>query len=276
MDPTIEEIMSNHNKAESFISLFLFALDVLIYIVMVSLYNCSLKNMTSPKKNLYIFIMLDALSRLINIFTDAYSKDFIQEITFNLIASIQFYLALSIVGSIFSDRKIETFNENELKIKNKALFSFIFFCLFFSLKGIMISYQLFTFIQYMFILIFISIFYKYFNKKVELFVASIDKKCEENTTKALLYNLPFFISIYFSINYVLQLFALMISNKLYESYLSMTCTIFKEVGKYLVLLNLITIYNTYIKYIDDSDNSYVPQKQTKKVDVYKDEETVKL
>ena len=55
MDPTIEEIMSNHNKAESFISLFLFALDVLIYIVMVSLYNCSLKNMTSPKKKFIYF-----------------------------------------------------------------------------------------------------------------------------------------------------------------------------------------------------------------------------
>ena len=70
-----------------------------------------------------------------------------------------------------------------------------------------------------------------------------------------------------------------VDNKLYESYMSMICTIFKEVGKYLVIILLVALYNTFNKYVKDTYFGYAPQnevplekKEKKKVEVYKDEE----
>jgi len=75
----------------------------------------------------------------------------------------------------------------------------------------------------------------------------------------------------------------MLDNKLYESYMSMICLIFKEVGKYLVVLLLICIYNIFEKYIKSSDPGFAPspitqiEKPKTQIQVYKDEEeTIKL
>ena len=66
----------------------------------------------------------------------------------------------------------------------------------------------------------------------------------------------------------------MIDNKLYESYMIMICTIFKEVGKYLVILLLIAIYHSFNKYVLDFEIQYNQNKpiQGNNVQVYKDEE----
>ena len=274
-----EEIMDNHNKADAFLSLFFLGIDVIGYLILFTLFNCDFKNMTSPKQKLYYFILLDGISRLINVYTDAYNKNFLQETTFTFIATIQFYLSLSILEKIFTDKNNDSFLESELQIRNKSLFSFLFFCLVFSFKGILPNHGMISLIQYVFILISISIFYKYLNNKINTFLSNIQKKHTEFTSKNFISNLPFFIFIYFVINYVLQLFELKLNNRLYESYMSMICTIFKEVGKYLVILLLITLYNTFNKYVKDTYFGYAPQnevplekKEKKKVEVYKDEE----
>ena len=274
-----EEIMDNHNKADAFLSLFFLGIDVIGYLILFTLFNCDFKNMTSPKQKLYYFILLDGISRLINVYTDAYNKNFLQETTFTFIATIQFYLSLSILEQIFTDKNNDSFLESELQIRNKSLFSFLFFCLVFSFKGILPNHGMISLIQYVFILISISIFYKYLNNKINTFLSNIQKKHTEFTSKNFISNLPFFIFIYFVINYVLQLFELKLNNRLYESYMSMICTIFKEVGKYLVILLLITLYNTFNKYVKDTYYGYAPQnevplekKEKKKVEVYKDEE----
>lgn len=274
-----EEIMENHNNAYAFLSLFFLGIDVIAYIILFTLFNCDFKNMTSPKQKLYYFVFLDGISRLINIYTDAYNKNFLQETTFSFIATIQFYLSLSILEQIFSDKNNDSFTESELKIRNKSLFSFLFFCFAFSFKGILPNHTMISLIQYVFILISISIFYKYLNNKINTFLSNIQKKHNQITSRYFISNLPFFIYIYFLINYVLQLFELKLDNKLYESYMSMICTIFKEVGKYLVIVLLVALYNTFNKYVKDTYFGYAPQnevplekKEKKKVEVYKDEE----
>lgn len=271
-----EEIMDNHNKADSFISLFFLGLDVLFYLVLFSLYHCKLKDFGSPKQKLFLFVILDGLLRLINIYADSYRKTVIQELTFSLIATIQFSFSMSILEQIFTGGENDSFMRNELQIRNKSLFSFLFFCLVFSLKGIITSYGLLSTIQCVVTLIALSIFYKYMNNKIELFLSNIQQKYNQFTGKTFISNIPFFIYIYFSINYILQLFTLMIDNPLYESYMNMVYTIFKEVGKYLVLLFLTVIYNTYKKYVLHSSTGYEAnqnvQNEKQKVHVYKDEE----
>ena len=271
-----EEIIDNHNKAGAFISLFFLGLDAIIYIITFTLFSCELKNLSAPKQKIYLFIILDGLLRLINIYVDAFRKSFIQETTFTLISTIQFHLALSLLDQIFTDQRNDSYMASELQIRNINLFSFLFFCLVFSFKGILVSFGLISSIQYICIFITLSVFYKYINNKIDIYLTNIQKNNNQFTNKNFIINLPFFIYIYLVINYILRLFGLMSENKLYESYMSMICTIFKEVGKYLVILLMISLYNTFNKYVRINEHTYNPQPtkpvEKQKVQVYKDED----
>ena len=269
-----EEIKQNHNQAEAFISLFFAGLDAATYIVILTLFGCEFKSIDSPKQKLSIFLLLDGIIRIISIYSDSYTKSLIQELVFTLVVSMQFYLSISMLEQIFTDKSNDSYLENELVIKNKFLFSSIFFCLVFSFKGTMESYTLISIIQYICILISISVFYKYIANKIEIFISYISKKNSQFKGKNFIANIPFFIFLYFVIYYILQLCALMIDNKLYESYMIMICTIFKEVGKYLVILLLIAIYHSFNKYVLDFEIQYNQNKpiQGNNVQVYKDEE----
>lgn len=277
-----EQIMDNHNIAGAFVSLFFLGLDAITYIVAITLFSCDFKNLSLPKQKIYLFIILDGLFRLINIYADAYYKSFVQEATFTLISTIQFYLALSMLEQVMTDQRNDSYMINELQIKNKNLFAFLFFCLVFSFKGLLSSYALLSSIQYCCIFISISIFYKYINNKIDIYLTNIQKNNNQFTSKNYIVNLPFFVFIYLAVNYILRLFGLMFDNKLYESYMSMICTIFKEEGKYLVVLIMIIIYNIFNKYvIKTSEHVYnsqpIKQVEKQKVQVYKDEdETIKL
>ena len=265
--------MQNHNQAEAFISLFFAGLDVITYIVILTLFGFEFKSLDTPKQKLTIFLLLDGILRIINMYTDSYMQSFVREMVFSLIVTIQFYLSISILEQIFTDRSNESFLINELRIQNKYLFSFIFFCLVFSFKGFMTSNYL-SLLQYIFILISISVFYKYIANKIDLFLTYILKKNNQFQGKNFINNLPFFVFLYFTIFYILQLCGLMINNKLYESYMTMICTIFKEVGKYLNILLLIAILYSFNKYVKENEFSYnnKPIPNTHKVTVYKDDE----
>jgi hypothetical protein len=283
MNSKIEEkILNNHNEAGSFVSLFFLAIDVIIYVVIFNLFGFNTKNISSPKLKLYLFILLDGISRIINAYTDVYNKTFLQETTFSLVATIQFVLSLAMFEQIFTDKNNDSFLENELKIRNKFFFAILFFCLSFSFKGILTSYGILSSIQYICILASISIFYKYINNKIDLFLSNIHKKNSQFAYRDYVLNLTFFVLIYFIIGYILQLLGLVFENKLYESYINMICTIFKEGGKYLFVALLCFIYKIYITYVKDTDFGYTPQSTNpidkpeqndkKKVQVYKDED----
>ena len=272
-----EEIMQNHNQAEAFISLFFAGLDVITYIVILTLFGFEFKSLNSPKQRLTMFLLLDGILRIINMYTDSYMQSFVREMVLSLIVTLQFYLSISMLEQIFTDKSNESFLVNELQIKNKYLFSIIFFCLVFSLKGLMTSNFLSS-IQYICILILISVFYKYIANKIDLFLTNISKKNNQFQGRNFINNLPFFVFLYFTIFYILQLCGLMIDNKLYESYMTMICTIFKEVGKYLNILLLIAIYHSFNKYIKQNEFVYEtkPIQKDNKVQVYKDDEVEEI
>ena len=104
MNAMIEkEIKENHNTANSLLSLFFLGLDAIIYIILFTLFNCDLKNLSSAKQRLYYILTLDGFMRLIGIYLDVYNINIVQETTFTLIATLQFYLSLSILDLVFSD-----------------------------------------------------------------------------------------------------------------------------------------------------------------------------
>ena len=137
----------------------------------------------------------------------------------------------------------------------------------------MVSYHLLSSIQYICILISISVFYKYIANKIDLFLSNIDRKNGQFNGKNFINNLPFFVFLYLILHYIFRLCALMIDNKLYESYMIMVCSIFKEVGKYLATLLLISIYHSFHKYVKENDFEYNNKPmENNKINVYKDED----
>ena len=272
-----EQIMENHNQAEAFISIFFACLDVVTYLLIITLFGCEFKSIDSPRQKFSIFLILDAVIRIIKIYIDVYINTFIQEIVFSLVASIQFYLSISILNQIFTDKNNDHYLNDELHIKNKFLFSFIFFFLVFSLKGLISSYSFLSMIQYLCIIISISIFYKYISNKISLFVSNIERKNTQFKEREIIIYFPFFIFLSFIIYYALQLLELLINNKLYESYMMMICIIFKEVGKYLVITLLITIFYSFNKYVKEPNPSLsIKPVANNKVTVYKDEESQEI
>ena len=118
--------MQNHNQAEAFISLFFAGLDVITYIVILTLFGFEFKSLDTPKQKLTIFLLLDGILRIINMYTDSYMQSFVREMVFSLIVTIQFYLSISILEQIFTDRSNESFLINELRIQNKYLLPVFF------------------------------------------------------------------------------------------------------------------------------------------------------
>ena len=268
-----KEKLQNYNQAEAFISLFFAGLDLITYIVILTLFGFEFKSLNSPKQKLTMFLLLDGISRIIHTYTNSYNQLFVRETLFSSIVALQFYLSISMLEQIFTYESNESSLLNELKIKNKYLFSFLFFWMVFSFKGLVINNFLSP-MQYICTLILITIFYKYIGNKINLFLANIWKKNIQFQGKNVIGNLPFLIFLYFSIFYILQLCGLIIHNELYESYMTMICTIFKESAKYLNILFLIGIYHLFNKYIIKSnfvnENKHTQNKI--KVHVYKDEE----
>ena len=275
-------IIDNNIEAGIFLSLFLLALDIIIFIVIFNLFFFDFKKLSSPIQKLFLFLILDGISRLSRIYINTLRKRFLQELISSSIAAIQFHLSLTMLEQIFADKNVDSSMENELKIKNKFLFTLLFFFLSFSFKGILTYYGILNLIQYIYILASITIFYKYINNKIDLFLTIVHKKNNQFTYRNYMLNLTFIILIYFLINYILKLFGLIIENKLYESYVNIICYIFKEGGKYLVIAFLCSIYRIYNQYVKETDFGYTPQNTNpidiheqndkKKVQVYKDED----
>ena len=277
MDPMIEEeIMKKHNQADAFISLFFAGLDAVCYIIILTLFGCDFKNLSSPKQKLSLLIVLDAVLRIVNMYSDEYSKSFIKEIFFTCFTTIQFTLIISLLNQMF-----EKSGENldpDLKIGNQSFLTTLFFVLVFSFKGIFESYKLLSALQFICIMIGLFIMSKYIGKKIESYTSNITKKDASFSGENIIKNMPFFISIYLIINYFFEIFSLFVEDKLYASYMIMLCKIFKECGKYLVFLLLIILYYTYNKYISDELYDYggnEPSSHTSgkgSVAVYKDED----
>ena len=278
MDPIIdEEIMKNHNQADAFISLFFAGLDAVCYIVILTLFGCDFGSYNSPKQKLSILIVLDAVLRIINMYTDEFSKYFIKEVFLTLFPTIQFYIIVSCLNQIF-EKSNENSLDSDLQIKNRGTLACIFFILVFSLKGIITNFKFLSALQYICIIIGIFVLSKYIGNKIELYLNNVLKKDPSFSGEDFLKNMSFYISLYFIINYFFEIGGLFIENNLYASYEIMLCKIFKEVGKYLVFLLLIIVYHSFDKYIIEVDFGYdsnvakVDSSEKTKVGIYKDED----
>ena len=274
-----EEIKRNYNQAYVFISLFFAAIDTIFYIVIITLFRWNFNPFNYRKQKLSSLIFLDGVLRSFNMYTDEYSQYFIKELFFCLISTAEFYMIISCLNQIFTDKNVDNGLENDLKIRNEKTFTFLFFILIFSFKGIFETYKLLSTLQYICSIIGIYILFKYIFDKLEIYLDIVKKKNSSFTGQNFVNNMPFFISIYLILNSCMEILILFFENKLYSSYMNMLCKLFKEVGKYLIFILLIVIYHIFNKYIIEGDKFgnnedskvHYPTDKTK-VNIYRDED----
>jgi len=274
-----EEIKRNYNQAYVFISLFFAAIDTIFYIVIITLFRWNFTPFNYRKQKLSSLIFLDGVLRSFNMYTDEYSQYFIKEVFFCLISTAEFYMIISCLNQIFTDKNVDNGLENDLKIRNENVFTSAFFVLIFSFKGIFKTYKLLSTLQYICSIIGIYMLSKYIGGKIEIYLDIIKKKNSSFNGQNFVNNMPFFISIYLILNSCLEIFNLLVENQLYSSYMNMLCKVFKEVGKYLIFILLIVIYHIFNKYIIEGDKfgnnedpkGHYPTDKTK-VNIYRDED----
>jgi hypothetical protein len=251
MDSDIEdEIIQKHNQAEVFISLFFAAVDIVGYLVILVKFGCGFKKACSLIQKLYALILLDGVLRIINLEITSFVYSFPKEILMSIFATIQFYLIISIISTIYEDKRNQNFSAGDIGISNKPLL----ICCFFFCSIVFVFSKLFSLVQYIGCILAVCGFGYYIDKKTALFLEGVSKKNQNFTRRYFLQNSILFIGLYFLVHYIIKIVSLFIENPLYCSYIQMAYDVFKEIGKYLAFTFVSIIYYLYNKYIYTEDD----------------------
>ena len=245
MDQDIEqEIIRRHDQADAFISLFFAAIDTIVYVTILTLFGWEFKNTFSPKQQLSLLIMFDAVLRIINLYATSFKYSFSREIFTTSLATFQFYLIVNLLNIIMTDKRNPNYAESS-GIRNANICISIFF-----IGSFVFNFsKAISLIQYICTIGAIILFAYYIDKQTLIFLSGIAKKNPDFRGRNLLQNAPLFVSVYYFVHYILKIMRLLIENPLYCSYIEMAYDVFKEVGKYLVFIFLICIYYLFNKYI---------------------------
>ena len=244
-----EEIIRKHDQADAFISLFFAAIDTIFYVTILFLFGWEFKNTFSPKQQLSLLIMLDAIIRIINLYATSFKYSFSAELFTTCLATFQFYLIVNLLNLIITDKRNPNYSENS-GIRNIN----IYVCIFFFSSFVFNFSKIISLLQYICTIGAIILFAYYIDKQTILFLSGIEKKNPAVQGKNFFQNVSLFISVYYFLNYILKIMRLLVENPLYCSYIEMAYDVFKEAGKYLVFIFLISIYYLFNKYISNEDD----------------------
>ena len=244
-----EEIIEKHNSAEITISIFFAAVDFIIYLIINCLFGCDInKKCFSHRQKLSMLILLDSLFRIIYLYITSFLYSFIKELVSSCLASLEFYIILTLLNQMFLNKNIDSLLESP-EIKFPFLSSLIFFC--FSI--VINNFKLLSLLQYIIGVIATLGYGYYISGKVNIFLQNLAKKNIDYCGKHIIHFLPIFIALYFVVYFSCKLLSLIVLDALYLSYLEMGSDIFKEVGKYLSFCLVILIYYLFNKHIKEED-----------------------
>jgi len=265
MDSDIEEeIIQKHNHAEVLISSFFAAVDIIAYMVILVQFGCGFKRSCSLTHKFYGLILLDGVIRIINLEITSFVYSLPKEILMSIFATIQFYLILNIISTIYEDKNNQNFAGGDMGIRDKhILVGIFFFC-----SVVFIFSKIVSLIQYIGCIICVCGFAYYINNKTFLFLEGVSKKRQNFSSRYFIQNGILFTSMYFLIHYGIKILSLFVENPLYTSYIQMAYDVFKEIGKYIAFTFVYTIYYLYDKYIYSEDNDFQSQSQIQSSGIY--------
>lgn len=251
MDSDIEdEIIQKHNQAEILISLFFASVDIIGYLIILFKFGCGFKKACSLIQKLYALILLDGVLRIINLEITSFVYSFQKEILMSVFATIQFYLIISIISTIYEDKRNQNFSAGDMGIRDKPLLV----CCFFFCSIVFVFSKLFSLVQYIGCLFAVCGFAFYMNKKTSLFLEGVMKKNQNFTRRYFIQNSIIFTAFYFILHFGVKIDSLFVENPLYCSYVQMGYDVLKEIGKYLAFTFVCSIYYLYNKYIYTEDD----------------------
>ena len=247
----MEEIIDDHDKADTYISLVLLFLDIIIYFVTLFLFGCFNREFFSIKQNISFLIILDICIRIVNIFYTSFIYSIFKEILFSTFASYQFYLIITIFNQIFKENSIGSPLE-KVEIKYPFLSSIFFF-----IFAIIIDiHKIASLVQYGCAIAAIIFYALHVKKRVELFLTHLEKKKSDYFAKNFLHNIIIFLALYYIIYFGMRILDVIIENTLYHSYSEIAMDVFKELTKYFSFSMVIYFY--YL------DNKYLKEKEEEK------------
>ena len=243
-----EEIVQKHDTAEAILSLFFAVIDAITYLLITYIFGCEIqKRFFEHRQKLSFLILLDALLRILKIYITSFIYSLIKEILITFLVTLQFYLIISLLNEIFTDKSMERLLDN-LEIQDIYLT-----CAFFFMFAIVIDNTKISLVQYTLAIIALIGYGYYLSSKIQIFLNIIAKKNPDYIGRVFTSSVSSFIVVYLIIFYVCKIIRVLLENQLYCSYMEMGSDIFKEVGKYLSFALVISIYYLYIDYIKEDD-----------------------
>ena len=247
-ETNMEEIIEDHDKADTYVSLVLLFLDIIIYFIILFLFGCFNREFFSIKQNISFLIILDICIRIVNIFYTSFIYSIFKEVLFTTFATYQFYLIITILNQIFKENTIGSPLE-KVEIKYPFLSSILFFVF-----AIIIDiHKIASLIQYGCAIVAISFYAFHVKKRVVLFLNHLDKKQAEYFARNFLHNIVIFLALYYVIYFCLKILDVVVENNLYHSYMEIATDMFKELTKYFCFTLVIYFYYLDIKYLQKKE-----------------------
>ena len=247
-----ELITQRHNKAEIIVSLFFLGVDVVTFFICSKKFGFNFNDKAAPNNKIFIILIIDIILRIVNYFSASFDYCLKKEIFVTCVSSSQFYLLISALSQIFSDKNCTNMLRDDIGIRFKELSAIVFYFFAFVFQ---IS-KIFSLFQNIGACLVLFSYFIYIYGKIKFFLQNVEKKIENLNEKNYFLFFPIFSLIYLLIYYSLRILNLIVSLNLYSSYMDMACMIFKEAGKYISFIILMIIYNIFQKYIYADNISY--------------------
>ena len=222
-----QEIENNHREAFKIIQYFFTSVDILF----IFIFLCMTKFNLNPISKLVYIILIDILQRLTELNTYSFQNSFIKEFFLSLFGSCQFFLIISHYNNTLNNLN-NNFSQSESGNIIYIILTIVFYLIIFPFEKFNDSTKYYVF-KYIIIIICLYFVYKYTMNKYKEHLENVSDKIQQNIfINSILVNMPTLSYYAIILKCVLKLIKLLLSNKLYLSYLEMGIISFNETFKY--------------------------------------------
>ncbi len=231
-----QEIEKNHREAFKIIQFFFSSVDILFIFVFLYLAKFNI----NPISKLIYVMLIDILQRLTELITYSFKNSFFKEFFLSLFGSCQFFFIISHYNNTLkylNNNNSQNESENIVYIMQ----TIVFYLVIFPFEKFNDSNKYYIY-KYIIIIICLYFLFKYIINNYKKHLEIVSYKIQQNIfINSILVNMPILSYYSIIIKCVLKLIKLLLSNKLYLSYLDMSIIVFNETFKYAIYLLLTTL-----------------------------------
>lgn len=239
-----ESIMS-YEKSDIIVTIFFAIIDILVIVVSSLNLKARDKNITILKHQLIKIFIIDIIMRML--YTKKYSTWSIsKELLLTILNSCQFYLVISFLYEVAFNPKATTTYKKSIARYRRFRLCILFFMITFSYEKlimligfsknvIIIFKKIIIFLQSIFIICCLNIFYKDFKKKIfEIINNIINEKSKIGNIGLIIMGSPQSILVLYLFYFFLKIIVVFIKTPLFHIYANILLNILKDTCKYFM------------------------------------------